>query len=52
MKESKEPMKIIRETMENVPGDHRYYFPYNSTPFNASLDKSNLVKALISKLKI
>ena len=52
MKESKKPMKIIRETMENVPGDHRYCFPYNSTPFNASLDKSSLVKALISGLKI
>ena len=41
MEERYEPMKIIREPMEIVSGDHKNCFPFSSAPCNACLDKSD-----------
>ena len=43
-------MKIIHEPMEIIPGDHTYCLSNNSTPCYACQVKSNLVKALVSKI--
>ena len=50
MEELNEPMEIIHEPMKNIPGDYKYSLPNNSTPSYAYQDKSNLVKALVSKI--
>ena len=42
-------MEVIHEPIEIIPGDHTYCLPNNSTAWYARQDKSNLVKALISK---
>ena len=43
-------LDVIHEPMKIIPGDHTYCLPNNSTPCYACQDKSNLVKALISKI--
>ena len=43
-------MEVIHEPMKIIPGDHTYCLPNNSTHCYACQDKSNLVKALISKI--
>ena len=48
--ELNEPMEVIHEPMKIIPGDHTYCLPNNSTPCYACQGKSNLVKALVSKI--
>ena len=43
-------MKEINEPKEVIPGDHTYCLPNNHTLCYACQDKSNLVKALASKI--
>ena len=50
MEELNESMEVIREPMKIIPGDHTYCLPNNSTPCYACQDRSNLVKALVSKI--
>ena len=50
MEELNEPMEVIHEPVKIIPGDHTYCLTNNSTPYYASQDKSNLVKALVSKI--
>ena len=50
MEELNKPMKVILEPMKVIPGGHLYCFPNNSTSCYACQDKSNLVKALVSKI--
>ena len=50
MMELNEPMEVVHEPMEIIPGDHTYCLPNNSTTSYACQDKSNLVKALVSKI--
>ena len=51
MEELNEPMKVIHEPMKIIPGDHTYCLPNNYTPcYYACQDKSNLAKALVSKI--
>ena len=45
-------LDVIHEPMKIIPGDHTYCLPNNSTPCYACQDKSNLVKALISKINL
>ena len=49
MEELNEPMELIHELIKTLPGDHRYCLRKNSTPFHACQNKSNLVKAFVSK---
>ena len=49
MEELNESMEVIHEAMAIIPGDHTYCLPNNSTPSYVFQEKSNLVKALISK---
>ena len=50
MEERNEPMEFIHEPMKIIPGDHTYCLPNNYTPCCACQEKSNLVKALTSKI--
>ena len=50
MEELNEPMEFIHEPMKTIPRDHTYCLPNNSTPCYACQDKSNFVKALVSKI--
>ena len=50
MEKLNEPMEIIHEPMKNIPGDHTYCLSNNYTPSYACQDKSNLMKALVSKI--
>ena len=50
MEEFNKPMKVIHEPLKNIPGDHRYCLPNNSTPCYAFQEKSNLLKSLVSKI--
>ena len=50
MEELNGSMEVIHEPMKIIPGDHTYCLPNNSTPCYACHDKSNLVKALVSKI--
>ena len=50
MEELNEPMEVIHKPMKIIPGDHTYCLPNNSPPSYACQDKSNLVKALVSKI--
>ena len=43
-------MEVIHEPMKIIPGDHTYCLSKNSTRCYACQGKSNLVKALISKI--
>ena len=43
-------MEELNESIEVIPGDYTYCLPNNSTPCYACQDKSNLVKALASKI--
>ena len=43
-------MEVIHEPMKIIPGDHTYCLPNNYTPCYACQEKSNLVKALASKI--
>ena len=52
MEELNESMEVIHEPMKIIPGGHTYCLPNNSTPYYACQDKSNLVKALVSKINI
>ena len=45
-----ESMEVIHESIEIIPGDHTYCLTNNSTPCYACQEKSNLVKALVSKI--
>ena len=45
------PIEIINELMEIVPGDHTYCLINNSTACYTSQDKSNLVTAINYKIK-
>ena len=49
MEELNEPMEVIHEPMKNIPGDHTYCLSNSSTPCYVFQDKSNLVKAILSK---
>ena len=51
MEERNEPMKVIHEAKEIIPGDHTYCLISNSTLCYVCQEKSNLVKALFSKIK-
>ena len=50
IEELNKPMEVILEPMKVIPGGHLYCFPNNSTPCYACQDKSNLAKALVSKI--
>ena len=50
MEERNESMEVIQEQIKIIPGDYTYCLPNNSTPCYACQDKSNLVKALVSKI--
>ena len=50
MEELNEPMEVIHEPMKIIPGDYTCCLPNNSTPCYAYQNKSNLVKALVSKI--
>ena len=50
MEKLNEPMEFIHELMKKIPEDHAYCLPNNCTPCYACQDKSNLVKALVSKI--
>ena len=50
IEELNESMEVIHEPMKIILGDHTYCLPNNSTPCYACQDKSNLVKALVSKI--
>ena len=50
MEEINQPMEFIDEPFKILHGDHTYCWPNNSTPCCACQDKSNLVKALVSKI--
>ena len=50
MDELNEPIDAIHETVKMIPGDHSYCLPNITTPCYACQDKSNLVKALVSKI--
>ena len=50
MEEINEPMEVIHEPMKNTPGDHTYCLSNSSTPCYVFQDKSNLVKAIFSKI--
>ena len=43
-------MELIHEPVKTVPGDQTYCLPNTSTPCYACQGKSNLVKALVSKI--
>ena len=43
-------MEVIHEPMKIILGDHTYCLPNNSTPCYACQEKSNLEKALVSKI--
>ena len=49
MEELNELMELIHELIKTLPGDHRCCLRKNSTPFHACQNKSNLVKAFVSK---
>ena len=44
------PMEVIHEPLKIIPGDHTYCLANNFTPCYACQDKSNLMKALVSKV--
>ena len=50
MEELNEPMEIIHEPIKIIPRHPTYCLPDNSTPCYVCQDKSNLVKALVSKI--
>ena len=50
MEELNESTDVIHEPMIIIPGEHTYCLPNNATPCYAYQDKSNLVKALVSKI--
>ena len=49
MEELNESMEVIYEPIKIIPGDNTYCLSNNSTPCYACQDKSNFVKALVSK---
>ena len=49
LEELNETIEVIREPMKIIPGHYTYCSPNNFTPCYAYQDKSNHVKALVSK---
>ena len=49
MEELNEPIEVIHKSMKIMYGDHNYCLPNNYTPCYDFQDKTNFVKALVSK---
>ena len=50
VKELNEPMEVIHEPIQIIPGDHSFCLPNNSTSCYTCQEKFNIVKALFSKI--